>query len=160
MEFHHHGAPAIPARQRFGDFGLSLLKGLGLRVKNRYGLRPAKLPDGSPAPLEVSDEGDRDGLMKGVTTFNLHPHLPHFERLGDSSTKLEVLARQGIDPAAPPHPFAKDRRDFDALLQAKPGIFPGRLLICDTTIFSSTVGGLNSLRRCSQNVVQLKRVDR
>ncbi len=157
IEFHHHGDPAIPARQRFGDFGLSLLNGLGLRVRNRFGLRPAKLPDGAPVPLEVSAEFDRDELMRGVTTFNLHSHLPHFERLGDSPAKLDVLARQLIDPAAPPHPFtAGGRRDFDAMLQAKPGVFPGRLLICDATIWSSTAGGVDSLQRFWQNVVQLK----
>ncbi len=31
IEFHHHGDPAIPARQRFGDFGLSLLAGWACR---------------------------------------------------------------------------------------------------------------------------------
>lgn len=158
IEFHHHGDHAIPARQRFGDFGLSLLNGLGLPVRNRFGLRPAKLPDGSPVPLEIFAEVDRDGLMKGVTTFNLHPHLPHFERLGDSPAKLDVLARQLIDLTAPSHPFAAaGRRDFDALLQTRPDVFPGRLLICDTTIWSSTAGGVDSLQRFWQNVVQLKR---
>ncbi|HEX4326092.1 MAG TPA: hypothetical protein VH105_04695 [Burkholderiales bacterium] len=105
LEFHHHGDPAIPARQCFGDFGISLLAELGLQVRNRFGLRPAKLPDGSPAPLGVDSGVDRSGLMDGVTTFNLHAHLPHFERLGDSVAKLDVLARQPIDPGAPPHPF-------------------------------------------------------
>lgn len=96
-EFHHHGDPAIPARQCFGDFGLSLLNGLGLQVRNCFGLRPAKLPDGSPAPLEIATGVDRSRLMDGVTTFNLHAHLPQFERLGDSAAKLDVLARQPID---------------------------------------------------------------
>jgi hypothetical protein len=159
LEFHHHGDPAIPARQCFGDFGISLLRGLGLPVRNRYGLRPAKLPDGSPAPLEIAAEFDRSGLMEGVTTFNLHAHLPHFERLSDAAAKLDVLARQPIDPGAPPHPFtAGGRRDFDALLQSKPGVFRGRLLICDTTTWSSTAGGLESLQRFWRNVVQLKHV--
>jgi hypothetical protein len=45
------------------------------------------------------------------------------------------------------------RRDFDALLQSKPETFPGRLLVCDTTIRSSTVGGLDSLQRFWRNVV-------
>ncbi len=157
IEFHHHGDPAIPARQRFGDFGLSLLDGLGVPVRNRFGLRPAKLPDGSPAPLEISAAADRDGLLNGVTTFNLHPHLPHFERRGESAAKLDVLARQTIDPAAPPHPFtAAGRRDFDALLQTKPGVFPGRLLICDTTLWSSTAGGVDSLQRFWHNVVSVE----
>jgi hypothetical protein len=117
------------------------------------------MTDGSPAPLEVAADLDRFGLLKGVTTFNLHPHLPHFERLGDSSTKLDVLARQRIDLHAPPHPFtAGGRRDFDALLQAKPGIFAGRLLICDTTTWSSTAGGVDSLQCFWRNVALLKRI--
>jgi hypothetical protein len=157
VEFHHHGDPAIPARQYFGGFALSLLNGLGLDVRNRFGLRPAKLADGSPAPLEIAAGLDRAGLLEGVTTFNLHPHLPHFERLGDSTAKLEVLARQPIDPAAPPHPFtAGGRRDFDALLQTKPGVFPGSVLICDTTTWSSTAGGLDNLQRFWRNVVLRK----
>jgi hypothetical protein len=159
VEFHHHGDPAIPARQCFGDFGISVLGGLGLSVRNRFGLRPAKLPDGSPAPLDIAAEFDRAGLMKGVTAFNLHAHLPHFEGLGDSAAKLDVLARQFIDPDAPPHPFtAGGRRDFDALLQSKPGVFPGRLLICDTTIWSSTAGGVENLQRFWRNVVSLSGV--
>jgi hypothetical protein len=154
LEFHHHGDPAIPARQCFGDFAISLLHGLGLPVRNRYGLRPAKLPDGSPAPLAIATEFDRLALLAGVATFNLHFHLPHFERQGASLTKLDVVARQLIDPAAPPHPFtAAGRRDFDALLQSKADVFRGSLLICDTTTFSSTVGGLDSLQRFWLNVV-------
>ena len=156
MEFHHHGDVAIPARQCFGDFGVALLEALGLPVRNRFGLRPAAMPDGTPAPLTIACEFDRDGLMEGVTTFNLHYHLPHFERLGDSAAKLDVLARQPIDMHAPPHPFTAERSDFDALLQSRANVFAGRVLICDTTIFSSTVGGLDSLKRFWQNVVTRK----
>jgi hypothetical protein len=158
LEFRHHGDPGIPARQGFGGFGVSLLDSLGLSVRNRFGLHPAKTPDGSPAPLRIAAELDRSELLEGVTTFNLHPHLPHFERLGDSVGKLDVLARQAIDPGAPPHPFtAQGRRDFDALLQSKPDVFPGRLLICDATTWSSTVGGLDSLQRFWRNVALLRR---
>jgi hypothetical protein len=157
LEFHHHGDPAIPAKQSFGDFGILLLEGLGLPVRNRFGLHPAKMPDGLPAPLSVAAEFDRFGLMEGVTTFNLHPHLPHLERMGDSIRKLDVLARQRIDPGAPAHPFTADGRgDFDALLQTKPDVFPGCLLICDTTTWSSTVGGLDSLQRFWKNMVLRK----
>jgi hypothetical protein len=158
LEFHHHGDPAIPAKQCFGSFGTSLLLGLDLPVKNRFGLRPEKLANGTPAALTIASEFDRDHLMEGVTTFNLHPHLPHFERLNESLDKLDVLARQLIDLSAPPHPFtAGGRVDFDALLQTKAGVFAGRLLICDTTIWSSTVGGLESLQRFWRNVAMLKR---
>lgn len=153
LEFRHHGDPGIPARQSFGDFGLSLLAGIGLSVRNRFGLRPANMIDGSPAPLDIATDLDVEGLLEGVTTFNLHPHLPHFERLGDTVTKLDVLARQPIDLNAPPHPFTADgRRDFDTLLQTTPGLFPGRLLICDSTTWSSTAGGLDSLLRFWRNV--------
>jgi len=158
IEFHHHGDPAIPPRQAFGDFGLSLLNGLGLAVRNRFGLHPAKSPDGSPAPLEIAGEFDRSGLLDGVATFNLHAHLPHLERLGDSLGKLDVLARQPIDMSAPPHPFtAGGRRHFDALLQSKPDVFGGRVLVCDATTWSSMAGGLDSLQRFWRNVVTLKR---
>jgi hypothetical protein len=154
VEFHHHGDSNIPGRQSFGDFGISLLDGLGLSVKNRFGLRPAKMSDGSPAPLRIFSEWDRARLLEGVVNFNLHPHLPHFERLGGSVEKLDVLARQPIDPQAPPHPFsAEGRRDFDALLQSKPEVFRGSVLICDTTIWSSTAGGLEGLQRFWRNVV-------
>lgn len=101
LEFHHHGDPAIPARQSFGDFGISLLHGLGLPLRNRFGLRPAKLPDGSPARIEIVAELDRSGPMEGDATFNVHAHLPHFERFDDSVAKVDVLAQQPIDFDAP-----------------------------------------------------------
>jgi hypothetical protein len=159
-EFHHHGDPAIPARQRFGDFAIALLEDLGLPVRNRFGLRPAVHPDGSPAPLNVASGFDRFGVMTGVASFNAHLHLPHFERSGESLAKLEVLARQAIDLRAPAHPFtAHGQSSLDALLQSGPGVFPGRLLICDTTIWSSTVGGLSSLQRFWENIATLPRHD-
>jgi hypothetical protein len=158
MEFHHHGDSAIPATQRFGDFAVALLEGLGLEVVNRFGLRPARNADGSPAPLEIARPLDRFGLMAGVETFNGHLHLPHFERLGESATKLDVLARQPIDLAAPGHPFVVEgHTTFDALLQARSDVFPGRLLICDTTTWSSTQGGVDSLQRFWKNVACLPR---
>ncbi len=89
-----------------------------------------------------------------MSTFNLHPHLPHLERLGDTAGKLDVLARQRIDLAAPPHPFTQGGRStFDALLQSRPGVFAGDLLVSDATLWSSTAGGVDSLRRFWTNVV-------
>jgi hypothetical protein len=67
---------------------------------------------------------------------------------------MSVLARQRIDPTAPPHPFtASGRSSFDALLQSRPDTFPGTLLVCDTTLFSSTAGGIENLRRFWSNVI-------
>jgi hypothetical protein len=154
-EYHHHGDHGIPPRQGFGGFARTLLAGLGVPIENRCGLRPALTPDGAPAPVDINRSLDELGLLQGVDAFNLHPHLPQLERIGPSSERMDVLARQKIDPAAPPHPFTQDGRScFDALLQSRPDAFAGKLLVCDTTMFSSTAGGLENLRRFWANVIQ------
>jgi hypothetical protein len=157
-EFLHHGDRAIPPRQAFGGFASSLLSGLGVPVENRFGLRPAVDADGSPAAIDVDRTADRLELLDGVLTFNLHPHLPHLARAGEALDKLEVLARQRIEPTAPPHPFTRDGHDrFDSLLQSRPGVFPGAVLVCDATLFSSTAGGLDSLERFWTRIVERPR---
>ncbi|CAN7341908.1 hypothetical protein LJR034_001797 [Caballeronia sp. LjRoot34] len=153
-EFQHHGDKTIPPRQQFGGLARSLLAGLGVAVENRFGLRPAPEADGSPAPIEADTTLDRLGLLERVSTFNLHPHLPQLERLGDAVDKLDVLARQRIDPTAPPHPFTRERTTFDALLQSRPETFNGSLLVSDATLWSSTAGGVDNLRELWTNVVQ------
>lgn len=153
-EFFHHGDKTIPPRQGFGGFGRSLLVGLGVPVRNRFGLHPAAELDGSPTPIEVDNRLDRSKLLDGVTTFNLHPHLPHFERLDDAVVKMDVLARQQVDPTAPPHPFFAEGGRFDALLQSGSGVFAGDVLVGDATLWSSTAGGVDSLRRFWTNLVQ------
>ncbi len=154
-DFLHHGDPAIPPRQGFGGFARTLLAGLGVPIENRYGLRPAVRADGTPTPIERGEALDTLGLLDGVDTFNLHPHLPQLERIGEGTTRLEVLARQEIDLQAPPHPFVQaGRRTFDALLQSAPHVFAGRLLVSDTTLWSSTAGGVDSLRQLWSNVVR------
>jgi hypothetical protein len=40
MEYAHHGDPLVPRQQRFGRYTRSLMKGLGVPVENRFGLRP------------------------------------------------------------------------------------------------------------------------
>ncbi len=154
----HHGDRGIPPRQGFGGFARTLLAGLGVPIENRFGLRPAVDADGAPAPIEAERSLDDLGLLDGVERFNLHPHLPQLERLGDAAARMQVLARQRIDLSAPPHPFVRGGREsFDALLQSSPDTFAGRLLVCDTTMFSSTAGGLDSLRRFWANIVQRPR---
>jgi Domain of unknown function (DUF3390) len=69
--------------------------------------------------------------------------------------RTEVLARQEIDLTAPPHPFTQaGRSSFDALLQSRPNTFAGKLLVCDTTLFSSMAGGIGNLRRFWANVIE------
>jgi len=154
-EYLHHGDKGIPPRQGFGGFARTLLAGLGVPVQNCFGLRPAVKVDGSPAPIDKEYTLDVLGLLDGVEAFNSHPHLPHLERIGESAKRMDVLARQRIDLSAPPHPFARDsRKDFDALLQSAIETFTGKLLVCDTTLFSSTAGGLDSLRRFWSNIIE------
>jgi hypothetical protein len=154
-EHRHHGDHAIPPRQGFSGFARTLLAGLGVPVENRFGLRPAAMPDGAPAPVEIDRALDELGLLRGVDAFHLHPHLPQLERIGSSIERMDVIARQTIDPTAPPHPFAQGgRSSFDALLQSRPGTFAGKLLVCDTTMFSSTAGGVENLRRFWANAIQ------
>ena len=45
MEYAHHGDPLVPRQQRFGLYTRSLMKGLGVPVENRWGLRPARVPE-------------------------------------------------------------------------------------------------------------------
>jgi hypothetical protein len=155
-EFHHHGDLGVPGQQRLGGFAKSLLRDLGVPVSNRFGLRPAKNQDGSPAPIRINSKADRFNLLQGVKSLHLHPHLPHFEMLGDSPHKFDVLVEQLIDLQALPHPFIKQgRTTFDALLQTKPNVFGGRLLVCDATLWTSTNGGLGSLRQFWTNTTRL-----
>src|SRR5580698_3780857 len=152
VEFDHHGDRAVPGQQRFGGFALSLMRGLDLPIRNRFGLRPAQAPDGGPALVELTGL-DRRGLLAGVHTLNAHPHLPHFERLEGSRELLEVLVRQRIDPGAPPHPFGgAGRTQFDAMLQATPAAAAGCLIVADATLWSSAAGGMESLEKLWCNV--------
>jgi hypothetical protein len=152
IEFDHHGDPAVPGQQRFGGFARSLMRGLGLPIENRFGLRPALASDGTPAPVELGCI-DRRALLNGVQSLNAHPHLPHFERLGASRELLEVLVRQRLDPGAPAHPFrTAGHSHFDAVLQATPAAAAGCLIVADATVWSSAAGGTESLERLWRNV--------
>src|SRR3954469_15129104 len=78
MEYRHHGDPLVPRQQRFGQYTRSLMTGLEVPVINQYGLRPAVLKGtGGIAPLNANRDEDTLALLRGVTTFNFHPHLPH-----------------------------------------------------------------------------------
>lgn len=156
VEHEHHGDPLVPAQQKIGGFGRSLLKELGIEVENYFGLSPAASEDGSPAPLIINYEADELDVLRGVGTFNLHPHLPHLEILGQNAD-ARVLARQLINPKAPPHPFVKmGNTAFNALLWVKPsGERKGNIFVCDATMWSSAFGGLESLKTFWRNIARL-----
>jgi hypothetical protein len=150
-EFEHHGDKAIPGQQRFGYFALSLMRSLGTPIRNRFGLRPAVAANGQPMPF-VRISTAHAGLLTDLATLNLHPHLPHFERLEQSADLLEVVVRQRIDERAAPHPFARERRDFDSVLQSRADLFAGALFVTDATLWTSAFGGLNELQKLWRNV--------
>ena len=151
-EFRHHGDVALPGQQRLGGFGMSLMEGLGAPIRNRFGLRPARAVSGEPAPLKQAAD-DRFGLLSGVSHLNLHPHLPHFERVGRGTSALEVLARQIVSSDAPEHPVMKRGSEFDAILQSRSGAGLGRLVVCDATLWASTCGGLDGVKTYWKNVI-------
>src|SRR6478609_3751795 len=62
MEYMHHGDPLVPRQQRFGKYTRSLMKGLGVPVENRWGLRPARDPETRGiAPLTAMRDLDARG---------------------------------------------------------------------------------------------------
>ena len=142
MEYHHHGDALVPRQQRFGQYTRSLMKGLGVPVENRYGLRPARVPGTKKlAPLSIARDLDTKGWLQGVTTFNFHMHLPHYAVTTEDTKSIHVLARQPIDMSRP-HPFTEaGNREFNMFLWMPPsGDRAGDVLLADSTIFSTLFG--------------------
>src|SRR5213075_174701 len=78
MEYLHHGDRLVPRQQRFGQYTRSLMNAFDVPVINRWGLRPAVAKGTKDiAPLTAFHDLDKPGLLKKVTTFNFHLHLPH-----------------------------------------------------------------------------------
>jgi hypothetical protein len=154
QEYAHHGDPLVPRQQRFGRYTRTLIKGLGVPVENRWGLRPAVV-DGTRqiAPLSAARDLDTRGWLTGVTTFNFHPHLPHYALTSDDDKSIRVLARQPIDLSRP-HPFTDaGNREFNAFLWMPPnGARAGDILLVDLTIFTTLFGGTESLDRFWNNL--------
>ena len=156
MEYAHHGDPLVPRQQRFGKYTRSLMKGLGTPVENRYGLRPAVLEGTNQiAPLTIIKDLDKRGWLDGVTTFNFHPHLPHYAVTTDDPESAYVLAQQPIDMSHP-HPFTEaGNREFNMFLWMPPtGERPGDILFADSTIFTTLFGGDKSLEAFWMNLAK------
>ncbi|GAA3148229.1 hypothetical protein [Streptomyces echinatus] len=154
MEYRHHGDPLVPRQQRFATYVRDLMKGLGVPVMNRYGLRPATGQGNQIAPLSTVGDLDGKGWLSGVTNFNFHMHLPHYEVTTDRPDRIRVLARQPIDMSRP-HPFTEaGNTEFNMFLWMPPGgDRAGDVLLADSTIFSSLFGGDDSLRNFWRNLV-------
>src|SRR3954463_16422485 len=154
MEYKHHGDELVPRQQRFGRYTRSLMKGLGVPVENRYGLRPATVKDtGDITPLNAMRDLDSRGWLNGVTTFNFHPHLPHYAVTTEDPKAIRVLGKQAIEPSIP-HPFTRaGNKEFNAFLWMPPsGTRGGDILLADSTIFTTLFGGTDSLNRFWRNL--------
>ena len=120
VEYMHHGDGLVPRQQRFSQYTRSLMKALDVPVHNKWGLRPAVVEGTNEiAPLTAFRDLDTPGLLNDVTTFNFHPHLPHYELTAPESDGLRVLGRQRDRPesAAPVHRCGQHRiqhPDLDA----------------------------------------------
>jgi hypothetical protein len=154
MEHVHHGDPLIPSQQRFSLYTRSLMKGLGVPVENQWGLRPARVPEtNQTTPLTVMRDLDRRGWLTGVTTFNSHPHLPHYAPTVDHAELVRVLARQPVDMSHP-HPFTEaGNREFNTFLWMPPsGTRAGDIVLADVTFFTTLFGSGESLDRFWNNL--------
>jgi hypothetical protein len=154
IEHAHHGDPLVPPQQRFGTYTRSLMRWLGVPVQNRWGLRPATIPGTNRLqPLVIAKDLDERGWLEGVTTFNFHPHLPHYAVTCADATDIRVLARQPIDMSRP-HPFTDaGNREINMFLWMPPrGERAGDILLADSTIFTTLFGGDASLEQFWRNL--------
>jgi hypothetical protein len=152
-EYHHHGDPLVPRQQRFGAYTRSLMRGLGVPIDNRWALHPAVQDSGEIAPFSAARDLDARGFLAGVTSVNLHPHLPHYAVTTDDPRSIHVLARQPIDLSRP-HPFTQaGNREFNAIVWLPPdGTRAGDVLLADSTLFSDLFGVSDSMSRLWRNL--------
>jgi hypothetical protein len=158
VEYQHHGDPLVPRQQRFGQYTRSLMTALEVPVHNTWGLRPAVVEGTTQiAPLTAVRDLDAARLLDNVTTFNFHPHLPHYELTAPEGDSLRVLGRQRIDPTRP-HPFtAAGNTEFNALIWMPPsGRRAGDIVLVDSTNFTTLFGGTDSLKNFWHNLATMK----
>ncbi|MFD8249015.1 hypothetical protein [Nocardia sp. NPDC059691] len=158
VEYQHHGDPLVPRQQRFSAYTRSLMTALDVPVHNMYGLRPA-VAEGtkSIAPLSTVRDLDDLHLLDNVTTFNFHPHLPHYHLTAPASASVRLLARQPIDLDRP-HPFtAEGNTEFNTLIWLPPtDRRAGDIVMIDSTNFTTLFGGTESLINLWRNFALMK----
>lgn len=157
-EYLHHGDPLVPRQQRFTAYTRSLMKALGVPIHNTWGLRPAVVPETREiSPLTAFRDLDAPGLLDRVTTFNFHPHLPHYELTAPEGDSLRVLGTQRVDPHRP-HPFtAAGNTEFNALIwMPASGERGGDIVLVDSTNFTTLFGGTESLKNFWHNLATMR----
>ena len=157
QEYLHHGDALVPRQQRFGQYTRSMMKGLGVPVINQYGLRPALVKGtGQIAPLTINRDLDTLELLNGVSTFNFHPHLPHYALTTEDTKSVHVLTRQPIDLERP-HPFIEAGNiEFNSCIwMPSTTQRAGHILLADSTIFTTLFGGVESLETFWNNLATM-----
>ena len=158
VEYRHHRDALVPRQQRFGTYTRSLMKALDVPVWNEWGLRPATVEGTREiAPLKANRDLDELGLLTDVTTFNFHPHLPHYRVTAKDARGIHVLGQQPIDLERP-HPFtAAGNEECNVLLWMPPqGKRAGDILLVDSTHFTTLFGGTDSLANFWRNLARMR----
>jgi hypothetical protein len=158
VEYEHHGDRLVPRQQRFSQYTRSLMKALNVPVHNKWGLRPAVVEGTKEiAPLTAIRDLDTPRLLDDVTTFNFHPHLPHYELTAPEGKSVHVLGRQRVDPNRP-HPFTEaGNTEFNALIWMPPADQrAGDIVLIDSTHFTTLFGGTDSLKSLWHNLATMK----
>jgi len=158
VEYRHHRDALVPRQQRFGTYTRSLMKAFDVPVWNEWGLRPATIQGTRDiAPLTANRDLDELGLLKDVTTFNFHPHLPHYRVTAKDAPGIRVLGQQPIDLERP-HPFtAAGNKECNVLLWMPPqGKRGGDILLVDSTHFTTLFGGTDSLASFWRNLARMR----
>jgi hypothetical protein len=157
VEYKHHGDRLVPRQQRFGLYTRSLMKALAVPVINQWGLRPATVKGSRSeiAPLTAHRDLDERRLLERVTTFNFHPHLPHYALTAETKS-VRVLGRQPVDVDRP-HPFVDaGHTEFNVLLWMPPERDrAGDILLADSTHFTTLFGGTDSLANFWKNLATM-----
>ena len=157
VEYQHHGDPLVPRQQRFTAYTRSLMKALDVPMNNRWGLRPAVVEGTNEiAPLTAFRDLDTPRLLDHVTTFNFHPHLPHYELTVTEDDSVRVLGRQRVDPNRP-HPFTEaGHTELNALIWMPPvDDRAGDIVMVDSTNFTTLFGGTDSLKNLWHNLATM-----
>jgi len=157
VEYRHHRDALVPRQQRFSSYTRSLMKELNIPIWNQWGLRPAVNPGTRDiAPLTTYRDFDKLDLLKNVTTFNFHPHLPHYGITETNGSPIHLLAQQPVDMERP-HPFtAEGNTEFNVLLWMPPaGERAGDILLIDSTHFTTLFGGTDSLENLWKNLATM-----
>lgn len=124
---------------------------------NQFGLRPALVKGTKQiSPLTINADLDKLGLLKGVSTFNFHPHLPHYAVTADDAKSVHVLSRQPIDLDRP-HPFtAAGNTEFNSFIGMPPqNERAGHILLADSTTFTTLFGRTDSLEMFWKNLARM-----